>query len=59
MILKELGLIPKGEVVMKLTISGKQMELTQGIKENIESKLSRLDKYVRPDTDVIVTVSAK
>lgn len=44
---------------MKLTISGKQMELTQGIKDNVESKLSRLDKYISPDTDVKVTVSAK
>lgn len=44
---------------MKLTISGKQMELTQGIKDNIESKLSKLDKYISPDTDVKVTVSAK
>ena len=32
---------------MKLTISGKQMELTQGIKDNIESKLSKLDKYIK------------
>lgn len=44
---------------MKLTISGRQMELTQAIKENVESKLSRLDKYISPDTDVKVTVSAR
>ncbi|WP_300278503.1 ribosome hibernation-promoting factor, HPF/YfiA family [Peptacetobacter sp.] len=44
---------------MKLTISGRQMELTQGIKENVEAKLSKLDKYVAPDTDVKVTVSAR
>ena len=44
---------------MKIIISGKQIELTQGIKEAVEKKLSRLDKYIDPDTDVKVTVSAK
>ncbi|TQQ85151.1 ribosome-associated translation inhibitor RaiA [Peptacetobacter hominis] len=44
---------------MNIIISGRQMELTQGIKDTVEAKLGRLDKYISPDTDVRVTVSAK
>ncbi|MGL5312543.1 MAG: ribosome hibernation-promoting factor, HPF/YfiA family [Peptostreptococcaceae bacterium] len=44
---------------MNIIISGKQMELTEGIKGAIEEKLGRLDFYLHPETDVKVTVSAK
>ncbi len=44
---------------MKIIISGKQMELTDGIKSSIEEKLGRLDFYLHPETEVRVTVSAK
>lgn len=44
---------------MNIIISGKQMELTDGIKGAIEEKLGRLDFYLHPETDVKVTVSAK
>ncbi|RDY25356.1 ribosome-associated translation inhibitor RaiA [Romboutsia weinsteinii] len=44
---------------MKIIISGKQMELTTGIKNAIEEKLGRLDYYLHPETEVKVTVSAK
>ena len=44
---------------MNMIISGKQMDLTDGIKHAIEEKLGRLDFYLHPETDVKVTVSAK
>lgn len=44
---------------MNIIISGKQMELTEGIKSTIQEKLGRLDFYIHPETRVNVTVSAK
>ena len=44
---------------MRITISGKQMELTDAIKDAVEAKLERLDYYLNPETDVQVTLSAK
>lgn len=44
---------------MRITISGKQMELTDAIKDAVEEKLERLDYYLHPETEVKVTVSAK
>ena len=44
---------------MNIIMSGKQMELTDGIKGTIQDKLGRLDFYLHPETDVKVTVSAK
>ncbi|MBF4777195.1 ribosome hibernation-promoting factor, HPF/YfiA family, partial [Clostridioides difficile] len=44
---------------MNIIISGKQIELTDAIKNKIETKLSKLDNYIHPDTDVKVTVSAR
>ena len=44
---------------MNIIISGKQMDLTDGIKNAIEEKLGRLDFYLHPSTDVKVTVSAR
>ncbi|WKK93144.1 HPF/RaiA family ribosome-associated protein [Clostridioides difficile] len=49
----------KGDVFMNIIISGKQIELTDAIKNKIETKLSKLDNYIHPDTDVKVTVSAR
>ncbi|SHH20992.1 ribosome hibernation-promoting factor, HPF/YfiA family [Tepidibacter thalassicus] len=44
---------------MKLTIVGKNMELTEGIKAAIEEKLSKIEKYFNDDIDVRATVRAK
>ena len=44
---------------MKIIISGKKLELTDGIKTAIEDKLGKLDRYLNPETEVKVTVSAK
>ena len=40
---------------MKFIISGKNIEVTEGIKAAIEEKLGRLDKYLVDDTIVNVT----
>lgn len=44
---------------MKITISGKQIELTNAIKNAIEDKIGKLDFYIHPETEVKVTISAK
>ncbi len=44
---------------MRITITGRNIELTSGIKEAVEDKLSKLEKYFKPDTDVFVTLSVE
>lgn len=44
---------------MRITITGRNIELTEGIKEAVEDKLSKLEKYFTPDTDVYVTLSVE
>lgn len=44
---------------MKITISGKNIEVTNGLRDVIQEKLGKLDKYFTPDTDVIVTLSVE
>jgi len=49
----------KGEVFMQITVSALQMKMTDGIKGYIEEKLSKLEKYLSPESEVKVKVSAK
>ena len=44
---------------MRITITGRNIELTDGIKAAVEDKLSKLDKYFTADTDVYVTCSVE
>lgn len=44
---------------MRITITGRNIELTQGLKEAVEDKLNKLEKYFTPDTDVFVTLSVE
>jgi putative sigma-54 modulation protein len=44
---------------MKLTIVGKNIELTEGVKLSVEEKLSKIERYFNDDIDVRATVSAK
>ncbi|HEK5069354.1 TPA: ribosome-associated translation inhibitor RaiA, partial [Clostridioides difficile] len=44
---------------MQIIVSGRQMKLTDGIKGYVDGKLSRLEKYLDPESEVKVTVSAK
>ncbi len=37
---------------MRTTISGKNLDITEGLRSAVEEKLSRLEKYFTPDTSV-------
>ncbi len=41
---------------MKTTITGKNIELTQGLKDAVEERFKKLDKYFNKDTEAIVTL---
>lgn len=42
---------------MRITISGKNIDITEGLRSAVEDKLSRLEKYFTTDTIVNVTLS--
>lgn len=42
---------------MKVTISGKQIELTEPLKNRVEKSLSKLDRYFSKNTEAFVTLS--
>jgi putative sigma-54 modulation protein len=44
---------------MRITITGRNIEVTEGLRTAIEDKLSKLEKYFTSDTDVIVTLSVE
>ncbi len=44
---------------MKITISGKNIEVTEGLRAAVEDKLSKLEKYFTPDTACKVTLSVE
>ena len=44
---------------MKYTISGRNIEVTDGLKSAIYEKLGKLEKYFTPETEVIVTLSVE
>ena len=44
---------------MRIKITGRNIELTEGLKAAVEDKLNKLEKYFTPDTDVYVTLSVE
>lgn len=42
---------------MRITITGRNLELTDGLKSAVEDKLGKLEKYFASDTDIYVTLS--
>lgn len=44
---------------MRIKITARNIELTEGLKAAVESKLSKLEKYFTPDTDAYVTLSVE
>lgn len=44
---------------MRFTISGKNIEITEGLRSAVTDKLGKLEKYFTPDTEVIVTMSVE
>jgi len=49
----------KGVGVMKITISGKNIEVTDALRDVTEKKLSKLEKYFQQDVAVDVTLSVE
>lgn len=45
--------------IMKFIISGKNIDVTLGLKEAVTSKLGKLERYFTPDTEIIVTLSVE
>ena len=44
---------------MKFIIIGKNIDVTAGLKEAVENKLGKLERYFTPDTEVHVTLSVQ
>ena len=44
---------------MKIIITGRNIDLTEGLKSAVESKISKLEKYFSPETEVHVTLSVE
>lgn len=44
---------------MKFIISGKNIEITEGLKASVMDKLGKLERYFTSDTEVIVTMSVE
>ena len=49
----------KGVGTMNYIISGKNIEVTEGLKEAVYDKLGKLDKYFTNETEVQVTFSVE
>lgn len=44
---------------MRFTITGRNIEVTEGLRNAVESKLGKLEKYFDKDTDINVTLSVE
>ena len=44
---------------MKFIIIGKNIDVTSGLREAVESKLGKLERYFTPDTEIHVTLSVQ
>lgn len=44
---------------MRFTISGKNIEVTDGLRSAVTEKLGKLERYFTPDTDILVTLSVE
>ena len=49
----------KGVDFINFIISGKNIEVTPGLKDSVTSKLGKLERYFTPDTEIIVTLSVE
>lgn len=45
--------------IMRFVIVGRNIEVTDGLKEAVEEKLGKLDRFFAPDTEVKVTLSVE
>ena len=44
---------------MRYTITGRNIEVTSGLRTAIEEKLGKLERYFHPDTEAVVTLSVQ
>lgn len=44
---------------MRFTISGKNIEVTEGLRNAVIDKLGKLERYFTPETEIIVTLSVE
>lgn len=44
---------------MRFIISGKNIDVTEGLRTAVEEKLGKLERYFTPETEVIVTLSVE
>lgn len=49
----------KGLTSMNFIISGKNIDITPGLRTAIQDKLGKLEKYFTPETDIVVTLSVE
>ena len=46
----------KGVVVMKYIISGKNIDVTEGLRSAVSEKIGKLERYFTPETEIHVTL---
>ena len=51
--------IDKGVGPMRFTISGKNIDITDGLRNAVTDKLGKLERYFTPETEIIVTLSVE
>ncbi len=44
---------------MRYTITGRNLEVTPGLRAAVEDKIGKLERYFQPDTEVFVTLSVQ
>lgn len=44
---------------MRYTITGRNIEVTPGLRDAVQDKIGKLERYFNPDTEVIVTLSVQ
>jgi putative sigma-54 modulation protein len=47
----------RGLNIMRVTVSGKNLNITQALNERVEKKCGKLNKFFKPETEVLVTLS--
>ena len=51
--------VQKGLMCMKFIISGKNIDVTEGLRSAVQDKIGKLEKYFTPETEVHVTLSVE
>lgn len=44
---------------MRILVTGKNMDVSNALRETIDKKIGKLDRYLKPETDVYVTLSVE